>query len=268
MPELPEVETIRRGLEKRILGKKVNRVEINTDRMVKKPSPKRFKEEVEGRNFKQVIRRGKYLILVLSSGKKIVIHLRMTGQLIYGKKNTKSRVSFLLSNGKYLNLNDSRHLGEIRLVENWKRVPSIVKMGREPLEDSFTLRVFSEMLNKKKARIKPLLMNQEFLAGVGNIYAQEALFKARIHPERHAYRLKRDEVKALFSEIKKVLNKAIDYKGSSLSSYVDVEGKRGSFHSRLQVYGRRGEPCVKCKTPLKFIKLAGRGTSFCPKCQK
>ncbi len=268
MPELPEVETIRRGLEKRILAKKINRVEINTDRMVKKPSPKRFKEEVEGKNFTQVIRRGKYLILVLSSGKKIVIHLRMTGQLIYGRRDTKSRVSFLLSNGKYLNLNDKRHLGEIRLVENWEKVLGIAKMGMEPLEDSFTLKVFGEMLNKKKARIKPLLMNQEFLAGVGNIYAQEALFKARIHPERHAHRLKRDEVKALFSEIKKVLKKAIDYKGSSLSSYVDVEGKRGSFHSRLQVYGRGGEPCVKCKTPLKFIKLAGRGTSFCPKCQK
>lgn len=268
MPELPEVETIRRGLEKRILAKKINRVEINTDRMVKKPSPKRFKEEVEGKNFTQVIRRGKYLILVLSSGKKIVIHLRMTGQLIYGRRDTKNRVSFLLSNGKYLNLNDKRHLGEIRLVENWEKVPGIAKMGMEPLEDSFTLKVFGEMLNKKKARIKPLLMNQEFLAGVGNIYAQEALFKARIHPERHAHRLKRDEVKALFSEIKKVLKKAIEYKGSSFSSYVDAQGRRGSFHSRLQVYGREGEPCVKCKIPLKFIKLAGRGTSFCPKCQK
>ena len=267
MPELPEVETIRRGLEKRILAKKINRVEINTDRMVKKPSLKRFKENVEGKIFTQVIRRGKYLILVLSSGKKIVIHLRMTGQLIYGRKDTKNRVSFLLSNGKYLNLNDKRHLGEIRLVENWEKVPGIAKMGMEPLEDSFTLKVFGEMLNKKKARIKPLLMNQEFLAGVGNIYAQEALFKARIHPERHAHRLKRDEVKALFSEIKKVLRKAIDYKGSSFSSYVDAQGRRGSFHSRLQVYGRGGESCVKCKTPLKFIKLAGRGTSFCPKCQ-
>ena len=268
MPELPEVETIRRGLEKRILGKKVNRVEINTDRMVKKPSPKRFKEEVKGKIFKQVIRRGKYLILVLSSRKKIVIHLRMTGQLIYGKKDRRNRISFLLSNGRYLNLNDSRHLGEIRLVKNWKKIPSIAKIGREPLEDSFTLKVFSEMLNKKKAKIKPLLMNQEFLAGVGNIYTQEALFKARIHPQRHAHRLKQDEVKSLFSEIKKVLKKAIDYKGSSLSSYVDAQGRRGSFHPRLRVYGRGGEPCVRCKTPLKFIKLAGRGTTFCPKCQK
>lgn len=268
MPELPEVETIRRGLEKKILGKKVNRVEINTDRMIKKPSPKRFKKEVEGKIFKQVIRRGKYLILALSSGKKIVIHLRMTGQLIYGKRDTKNRVSFLLSDGKYLNLNDKRHLGEIRLVENWRKIPSIAKIGKEPLEDSFTLKVFSEMLNKKKAKIKPLLMNQEFLAGLGNIYAQEALFRAKIHPERHAHRLKRDEVKSLFSEIKKVLKKAIDYKGSSLSSYVDAEGRRGSFRSHLRVYGWEGEPCVKCKTPLKFIKLGGRGTTFCPKCQK
>ncbi|MFB0525845.1 MAG: DNA-formamidopyrimidine glycosylase family protein, partial [bacterium] len=144
MPELPEVETIRRGLDKRILGKKVNKVEINTNRMVKKPSPKRFKEDVEGKIFTRVIRRGKYLILVLSSGKKIVIHLRMTGQLIYGRKDAKSRVSFLLSNGKYLNVNDSRHLGEIRLVENWKKVRSIVKMGMEPLENSFTLKAFGE----------------------------------------------------------------------------------------------------------------------------
>lgn len=268
MPELPEVETIRRGIEKRILGKKVKRVEINTAKMIKEPSLKKFKEEVEGKTFKQVIRRGKYLILGLSSGKKIVIHLRMTGQLIYGKKDAKSRVSFLLSGGKYLNLNDRRHLGEIRLVENWEKVPGIAKIGMEPLEEGFTLKVFGEMLNKKKAKIKPLLMNQEFLAGMGNVYAQEALFKAGIHPERKAYRLKRDEVKSLFYELKKVLREAIDYRGSSLSSYVDAEGRRGSFHFRLRVYGRGGEPCVKCKMPLEFIKLAGRGTSFCPKCQK
>jgi formamidopyrimidine-DNA glycosylase len=124
------------------------------------------------------------------------------------------------------------------------------------------------MLTKKKAKIKPLLMDQEFLAGLGNIYAQESLFKAGIHPERQAHRLKRDEVKTLFSEIKKVLREAINCRGSSLSSYVDVEGRRGSFYSRLRVYGRGGEPCVKCKTPLKFIKLSGRGTSFCRKCQK
>ena len=268
MPELPEVETIRKGLEKTILGKKVKRVEINTNKMVKRPSRKRFKEEVEGKIFKQVIRRGKYLILVLSSGKKIVIHLRMTGQLIYGKKDAKSRVSFLLSDSKYLNLNDKRHLGEIKLVENWEKVPGIAKIGIEPLEDNFTFKVFGEMLNKRKAKIKPLLMNQEFLAGVGNVYAQEALFKAGIHPERHAYRLKRDEAKSLFSEIRKVLRAAIDYRGSSLISYVDVEGRRGSFHPRLRVYGRGGKPCVRCKTPLKFIKLGGRGTYFCPKCQK
>ena len=268
MPELPEVETIRRGLEKKILGKKVRSVKINTDRMVKKPSPGRFKEEVEGKKFIQIIRRGKYLILGLSSGKKIVVHLRMTGQLIYGKKDGKSRVSFLLSNGKYLNLKDSRHLGEIRLVKNWERVSSISRMGMEPLEDSFTLKMFGEMLNKKKAKIKPLLMNQEFLAGVGNIYAQEALFKAGIHPEKQAYRLKRGEMKSLFSEIKKVLSEAIDYKGTSLASYVDADGRKGSFHSRLRVYGHRGDPCIKCKTPLKFIKIAGRGTTFCPKCQK
>ncbi|MCJ7646483.1 DNA-formamidopyrimidine glycosylase [bacterium] len=268
MPELPEVETIRRGLEKRILGKKVNRVEINTDRMLKEPSPKRFKEEVEGKIFEEVIRRGKYLILVLSSGKKIVVHLRMTGQLIYGEKDINSRVFFLLSDGKYLNLNDRRHLGEIRLVENWEKVPGIAKIGMEPLEENFTLKVFAEMLTKKKAKIKPLLMDQEFLAGLGNIYAQESLFKAGIHPERQAHRLKRDEVKTLFSEIKKVLREAINCRGSSLSSYVDVEGRRGSFYSRLRVYGRGGEPCVKCKTPLKFIKLSGRGTGFCPECQK
>ncbi len=268
MPELPEVETIKRGLEKKILGKKVKSVEINTGRTVRKPSPRKFKEEVEGKKFTQIIRRGKYLILGLSSGKKIMVHLRMTGQLIYGKKDAKSRVSFLLSNGKYLNFKDNRHLGEIRLVENWERVSSISRMGMEPLEDSFTLKVFGEMLNKKKAKIKPLLMNQEFLAGVGNIYAQEALFQAGIHPEKQAHRLKRGEMKSLFSEIRKVLNKAIDYKGTSLASYVDTDGRKGSFRSRLRVYGRGGAPCIKCKTPLQFVKIGGRGTTFCPRCQK
>jgi len=268
MPELPEVETIRRGLEKRILGKEVKRVEINTAKMVKQPSPGRFKKQVEGKIFEQAFRRGKYIILVLSSGNKIVVHLKMSGQLIYGKRDIKSRVSFLLSDGRYLNINDTRHLGEIRLVENWMKVPSIAKMGMEPLEENFTPKVFGEMLTKRRAKIKPLLMNQEFLAGVGNIYAQEALFRAGIHPERQAHKLKRDEVKSLFSEIKKVLQEAIDYRGSSLSNYVDAEGRSGSFHSHLRVYGRGGEPCVRCKMPLKFIKLAGRGTCFCPKCQK
>jgi len=268
MPELPEVETIRRGLEKKILGKKVMRVEINTDRMVKEPSPRRFKKQVKGKIFEQVFRRGKYLILVLSSGKKIVVHLRMTGQLICGKKDKKSKVSFLLSDGKYLNIRDTRHLGEIRLVENLMEVPGIAKMGMEPLEENFTSKVFSEMLTKKRAKIKPLLMDQEFLAGMGNIYAQEALFKSGIHPERQGHKLKRDEVKSLFFEIKKVLQEAIAYRGSSLRNYVDVEGRTGNFLSHLLVYGRGGEPCVRCKTPLKFIKLAGRGTYFCPQCQK
>jgi formamidopyrimidine-DNA glycosylase len=268
MPELPEVETIRRGLEKRILGKKVKKVEVNTAKMVKQPSPRRFKKQVEGKIFKQAFRRGKYIILVLSSGKKIVVHLRMSGQLTYGKRDIKSRVSFLLSDGRYLNIKDMRHLGEIRLVENWMKVPGIAKMGMEPLEENFTPEVFGEMLTKRRAKIKPLLMNQEFLAGVGNIYAQEVLFRAGIHPERQAHNLKRDEVKSLFSEIKKVLQEAIDYRGSSLSNYVDVDGRSGSFHFRLRVYGRGGEPCIRCKTPLKFIKLGGRGTCFCPKCQK
>ena len=268
MPELPEVETIRRGLKKIILGKKIRRVEINTNKMVKESSPNRFKREVEGKIFTEIIRRGKYLILVLSSGKKIVIHLRMTGQLIYGKRNGKSRISFLLSDGRYLNLKDTRHLGEIRLVENWEKVPGIAKIGVEPLEEDFALKTFCEMLSKRKAKIKALLMNQEFLAGVGNVYAQEALFKAGIHPERPAYRVKPDEAKSLFSEIRKILKQSINYRGSSLSSYVDAEGKPGSFHSRLRVYRRGGESCVKCGTPLKFIRLAGRGTCFCPKCQK
>jgi len=268
MPELPEIETIRKGLEKRILGKKVRRVEINSTRMLKALSPERFKKEVEGKTFKEVIRRGKYLILALSSGKKIVVHLRMTGQLVYGDKDRKSRISFLLSDGRYLNINDQRHLGEIRLVESWEKFPGIARMGIEPLVEKFTANVFAEMLHKKKARIKPLLMNQEFLAGMGNIYAQEALFRAGIHPKRQACTLNRQEVKSLFSEIKKVLKKAIEYGGTSLISYVDAEGKRGNFHSHLLVYRRGGEPCVSCKRPLKFVRVSGRGTSFCANCQK
>ncbi len=268
MPELPEVETIRRGLIKRILEKKVKRVEIDTTKILRGCSADRFKREVEGKIFKQVIRRGKYLILALSSGKKIVIHLRMTGQLIYGNRNGRSRICFFLSDGKYLNFHDRRRLGEIRLVENWEKVPGVAKIGVEPLDEDFTVKGFLELLSKRKGKIKPLLMNQEFLAGVGNIYAQEALFNAGIHPERPAHRLEPGEVESLFSEIRKVLKESIDYRGSSLSSYVDAEGKAGSFHSRLRVYRRGGEPCIKCGTRLKFIKLAGRGTCFCPNCQK
>ncbi len=267
MPELPEVETIKRGLEERIIGLKIKDVKINVSKIIKEPQPQDFKEEIMGKKILSILRRGKYLILSISSDKYLVIHLKLTGQLIYGTEEQQSRVCFILSNGKYLNFNDLRLFGEIRLVKDWTQVKSINKLGPEPLDKSFNINNFSKMICKKKSKIKLLLMDQTFIAGIGNIYAQEALFRAGIHPERLSCSLNDNEIKSLFREIKEVLNEAIRYRGSSIDDYVDANGKKGDFESHLQVYGRQGDTCFKCKEKIKKIKLGGRGTCFCPQCQ-
>lgn len=273
MPELPEVETIRRDLEKLILGRRIREVEVNNSKPIKEPvSLAEFEEKIKGATFKDIFRRGKLIISELKTPNSkliyMVIHLRLTGQLIYGRKETTSRVNFVLSNGKYLNFNDSRLLGEIRLVKDYKTLPIVKTMGPEPLEKDFTLKKFQKMLRTKRTKIKPLLMDQTFIAGIGNLYAAEALFSARIHPMRSANILKEEEIKRLYQEMRKILNEAIKYCGSSVDTYRDIKGKKGGFEKRLKVYDREKQPCFRCKTPIKRVVLGGRGTYFCPHCQK
>ncbi len=265
MPELPEVETIKRELEKVVLGKKIIDVIINNPKVIKEPKKEEFVKGLKNAIIKNVLRKGKLLILELSSGKSLAIHLKLTGQLIYPGNAKQSRVSFKLSDSKILDFNDRRLLGELRIIDDWRALKFIKELGPEP----FDLREeqFKEMLAEKKTKIKPLIMDQTFISGVGNLYAAEALFRAKIHPERPAASLSDKEKELLFKEIRDTLKEAIKYKGSSVDQYVQFSGEPGDYAKYHKVYARGGKPCLVCKTPIKRISLGGRGTYFCPKCQ-
>ncbi|MFC1632324.1 bifunctional DNA-formamidopyrimidine glycosylase/DNA-(apurinic or apyrimidinic site) lyase [Candidatus Omnitrophota bacterium] len=269
MPELPEVETIRRDLLKDVKGKKIKKVEVINAKVIKQPTPLEFKRRLKGAVFEDFLRRAKLLAIKLSSGEFLVIHLRMTGQLVYSdQRSPQARVIFVLSNGKYLNFNDQRLFAELRLVGDWKQLQFVRGLGIEPLERGFTLPIFQQMLAGKKTKIKPLLLDQTFVAGIGNLYAQEALFHAGVLPERPSNKLKNREIKKIYQAIQQVLREGIQYRGSSVDNYVNGRGELGNYHLRLKVYDREAEPCIKCRTKIKKIKLGGRGTCFCPRCQK
>ena len=265
MPELPEVETIKRDLEKTILGKKITEVCVRHPGVIRQPSAKEFERELRGVGIKHILRRAKVLILELANGKSLVIHLKMTGQLIYPGDGKKSRVSFKLSDGKMLDFNDQRLFAELRLLDDWHSLEFIQGLGPEPFD--ITEEEFKKMLKSKKTKIKPLLMDQTFISGIGNLYAAEALFRAKIHPQRPAASLSDKEKENLFREIKDTLSEAIKYKGSSVDQYVQLSGQAGDYSKHHRVYDREAKPCLVCKTPIKRISLGGRGTYFCPKCQ-
>lgn len=266
MPELPEVETIKRQLEKMVVGKKIIEVKINNPRVLKEVKPQDFTDGLKDVAINGVIRKGKLLILELSSGKFLTIHLKLTGQLIYPGNAQNSRVSFKLSDNHWLDFNDSRLLGELKLVDDWRPLDFIKELGPEPYD--LSLDNFKMMISHKTTKIKPLLMEQKFISGIGNLYAAEILFRAKIHPERPASSLSCEEQETLFKEIITVLNEAIEYKGSSVDQYVQLSGSAGAYITHLKVYDREGKACFTCNTPIERISLAGRGTYFCPYCQK
>ncbi|MFH1129342.1 MAG: bifunctional DNA-formamidopyrimidine glycosylase/DNA-(apurinic or apyrimidinic site) lyase [Patescibacteria group bacterium] len=285
MPELPEVETIARELSQTIIDKKIVDVIVYNPKVIKEPKKEKFIKELKNVKIEKIIRKGKLLILELSpsqtrsSGKRksrltrfLTIHLRMTGQIIYpstslGTSPQKStRVSFKLSNGKIIDFNDSRLLGELRLIDDWQNLKFIKELGPEPFE--IDVKKFKELLKNRKTKIKVLIMDQKFISGVGNLYAAEALFRAKIDPRRPADKLSDKEKELLFREIKNVLTQAIKYGGSSVDSYVKVSGKKGDYMRFLKVYDRKGEKCYRCKGEVQRISLSGRGTYFCPRCQK
>jgi len=267
MPELPEVETIRQQLKEKILGKEIEEVIVKDKRSIKGISKNKFIKKVTHQKFMDILRRGKVLIFKLKENLFIVVHLRLTGWFILSKEIEKfSRVIFKLSDGYLLNFCDSRMFGEIKLMEEWQNLPIIKEMGPEPLELDFDR--FFKLFEKKKTKIKPLLMDQKFLAGVGNVYSQEALFCAGIHPERRADKISEEEYKKLFKCLISILKKAIKMKGSSVDTYRQIDGEEGEYISFLKVYQKEGAPCVRCKTPIKRKIIGGRGTYFCPHCQK
>jgi len=266
MPELPEVETIKRELEKAVIGKKITEVCVHNPAVIRQPSADKFRKELVGVSIKNILRKAKVLILELSNGKSLVIHLRMTGQLIYPGNGKKSRVIFKFSDGKTLDFNDQRLFAELRLLDDWRNLKFIQGLGPEPFD--LTADEFKAMLASKKTKIKPLIMDQAFISGIGNLYAAEALFRAKINPERPAQSLSDKEKELLFKELRGTLNEAIQHKGSSIDQYLQLSGLPGDYVKYHKVYGRQGKPCFVCKSPIKRISLGGRGSYFCPKCQR
>ncbi|HUT96124.1 MAG TPA: bifunctional DNA-formamidopyrimidine glycosylase/DNA-(apurinic or apyrimidinic site) lyase [Candidatus Paceibacterota bacterium] len=278
MPELPEVETIKKELNV-IIGKKIADVIVNNAKVIRGMDKEEFIKELKNVKIKNIIRKGKLLILELSSGKDLTIHLKMTGQLVYPSTRLPARqaalrtspskvarVSFKFFDNTILDFNDARLFGELKIVDNWQDLKFIKELGPEPF--NIDSKKFRQILAKRKTKIKVLLMDQKFISGIGNLYANEALFRAKIDPCRPANSLSDKEKDLLFKEIKNTLSEAIKHKGSSVDNYVQVSGKPGNYAKYHKVYDRKGEKCLKCKGIIKRIVLSGRGTYLCSICQK
>ncbi|OYT41025.1 DNA-formamidopyrimidine glycosylase [Candidatus Pacearchaeota archaeon ex4484_26] len=268
MPELPEVETIKRELEREIKGRTIIKVK-NLDAKVSKDSPISL-EKVKGR-IREIKRRAKLLLIFVDS-LVLVIHLKLTGQLLYQKKLQKdksTRIVFYLNRG-FLVFNDPRRFGFIKVFteKQLKDYLQKVDYGIEPLSKKFTLDAFKKIIDNRETKIKQLLMDQSKIAGIGNVYSVESLFESRILPTRTAKSLNEKEITTLYKALRKILIKAIKYKGASVDTYLDLYGKKGKMVPFLKVYGREGKPCFRCKGKIKRIMLGGRGTYFCPSCQK
>lgn len=263
MPELPEVETIARALAPRLRGRRIVSAEFRCLRVLH-GDPDETSAALAGRKVMAVQRHGKFIEMQLDGGRSFVVHLGMTGKLLMNAAPGRHTHAILTLDRGALLYDDSRQFGRLELSMG---LPARVqKLGPEPLEvafDDFVLRV-----RDHKTKIKALLLNQRFLRGIGNIYADEALFRARIHPLAIARRLQRDRVKKLHAAIRRVLCEAIDAGGSSISDYVDIDGRQGSFQVRHNVYQKTGEPCPRCGTAIRRILVTQRGTHFCPQCQK
>ena len=270
MPELPEVETIKNELLPHIVGHRITGITLLWDGIVRQPSVEEFCSRLIGQRITEVARRGKYLILGLTSSEVLIIHLKMTGSLLLKSASAEpdkyTRAILHLDKETQLHFRDPRKLGVMWLVEDKNGI--VGKLGPEPLEASFTPQVLSQRLNNRTAPIKALLCDQTFIAGIGNMYADEALFAARIHPLRLGKSLSRDEVERLHSAIRQVLWSAIGYKGASVDTYFRPGGELGIAHFQFQVAHRlSGELCPVCGTPIQRIPIRNRGSYFCPKCQ-
>jgi len=270
MPELPEVESIKNELLPHIVGRYISSLTMFWSGIVHQPSVEEFCSRLIGQKITVVARRGKYLIFSLGSGEALIVHLKMSGSLLLkplsAEPDKYTRAIIYLDNELQLCFRDPRKLGAMWLVGD---IDSIVgKLGPEPLAASFTPQLLLERLAKRGAPIKAILCDQTFVAGIGNMYADEALFSARIHPLRLGKSLSQDEVERLYHSIQEVLSLAIGYKGASVDTYLRPSGELGTAHFHFQVAHRlSGNLCPVCGTPIERIAVRNRGTYFCPKCQ-
>lgn len=272
MPELPEVETIRRGLLKLIKGKTIARVTVYYPPLIQCPADIDLGSVLPGAAVTDILRRGKYLIFLLDNDWALVLHLRMTGQIFPADpdkpRDKHIHAVFDFVGGPNLYYRDQRKFGRIILMPQ-KDLPTftpLAKLGPEPLS-GLTAEEFKSRLAKRKGKIKAVLLDQRVLAGLGNIYADEALHRAGIHPERVAQYLTPGEIEALYRAVQEVLRLGIDHQGTTINTYVNADGESGEFQKLLRVYGKKGQPCAVCGTPITKIEVGGRGTHFCPRCQ-
>ncbi|MEK7519582.1 MAG: DNA-formamidopyrimidine glycosylase [Patescibacteria group bacterium] len=291
MPELPEVETIVRGLNNRalnILGARFLGVWTDFKKLIKKPNNfEKFKKDLKGKKIEKVWRRGKNIIFDLKGGISLLVHQKLTGHLLCGKwKKAKGQwrsiergplddpmnrflhLIFYLDNGKQLALSDLRKFAKIELWETdeFKESREFKSLGPEPLEKYFTFEKFKKVLSKK-GKIKQVLMDQNVIVGIGNIYADEILFEAKIHPEKDVLKILEKDLKKIYLTTKNILKKAIKARGTSTSDFRDLEGKKGLFGKSLRVYRKTGQKCPRCSATIRRIKIGGRSAHFCPACQ-
>jgi formamidopyrimidine-DNA glycosylase len=273
VPELPEVETVRRQLEPVLVGRQFERVEIDDPRLVRPFEPAAVAAEREGERVAELDRRGKYLIFRFESGRVLLVHLRMTGSFRHrrngaGEDDPHRRAVVRLDDGSDVAYRDVRRFGTWLLVEPEELEPYLAeRLGEEPLLAGFTPARLARRLAGRRASIKAALLDQRTLAGLGNIYVDEALWRARIHPKRPAGELDANEVRRLHGAIRRVLETAIDRRGSTLRDYSTPRGRRGSMQRAFKVYGRTDESCDRCGTPIEKTRAGGRGTWYCPHCQ-
>jgi formamidopyrimidine-DNA glycosylase len=273
MPELPEVETIRRQLAPALEGRRIEDVEVLDPRWCDPAPPEAIRDALRGRSIERVGRRGKYLVISLDEDIHLVMHLRMTGNLLLTDEPEPPahlRVSVALDDGRRLLFVDVRRFGtgDVLLGSGALEEYFDSRLGVEPLSPDFTAEALRALARGRKQPVKAFLLNQERIAGVGNIYADEALWRAQIHPLRPVGTLKRDQVEALRAAVVESLELGIDSKGASIDDYRHVDGARGSFQERFVAYSREGEPCARCGTPIEKLRAAGRGTYVCPTCQR
>jgi formamidopyrimidine-DNA glycosylase len=288
MPELPEVETTVRDLQKKVLGRTFVDVWTDFKKIIKRPKKfEEFKKEIKGKKIKKVWRRGKNILFNLTELRALLIHQKLTGHLLLGywilddgywkpktkglreeKINTFVHLLFTFDNGQMLALSDLRKFAKVELLTKEELKKELSSLGPEPLEKDFTFEKFEECLKGKKGKVKQVLMDQNIIAGIGNIYSDEILWQAKVHPFREIKRLRDEEIKDIYQAMRKILPKAIELGGESISDFRRPAGEKGGFDLLRKVYRREREKCSRCGTIIKRVKLAGRPAHFCPQCQK
>lgn len=278
--ELPEVEVVRRDLEKDVVSRRVAAVDVrrmkNTKRVIRRhKTPKEFRDRLKGRKFVKAERKGKYILLQLDDGMVLVAHFGMSGRFLRGNKrlplDNHTHVIITFQQGGDLRFIDPRTFGELFVTpgDQLGKVKELAHIAIDPLESTFTWQQFSDVLERRATKLKPLLMDQQFVSGLGNIYSDEVLFAAGLRHDRMSNELSAQEVRRLYRAIQEVVQEAIRFRGTTLGdeAYVDLYGKPGEYQNELKVYGRRGEPCRRCRTPIQVVKYSGRNSFFCPQCQ-